>query len=238
MQSVVIYGAGGLGCQVEDFLQQHPGYRPAAFLDSNPSKRGLTVAGLPVRGGLECIPLLAQEGISCAVVAVGDCAARVALAESLRRMEMQLVSAIHPLATISPSAKIGQHVIIGPRATVCVHSQIGDHVVMLAGAIAEHDNRIERGAFIGPAVRLAGTVTVGKNATLEIGSTVIPGRTIGRGAHVTAGAVVIQDVPAESTAGGVPALAETSTESNFVSQVDAPADPSAAVEASAALHAD
>ncbi len=205
MEDVAIYGASGLGCQVQDILYQAGHYRPVVFLDSDPRKHGTTVGGLPVEGGLARVEILRRAGVRGIIVAIGDNLTRAAHAETLQTHGMTLISAIHPLASISPSAQIADHVIIDARATVCVHVRIGRHTVLSAGAIAEHDNVIGVGVFLGPAVRLAGTVTVGDFARIEIGATVIPGRTVGQGAVVKAGAVVIRDVPATMAVGGVPA---------------------------------
>jgi len=218
MDKVVIYGAGGLGCQVQDILQQAGRYQPVAFLDSNPAKHGAVVAGLPVVGGLSEVEGLLRSGVSRAVVAIGDNVARVAVAETLQTLGMTLVSAIHPLASVSPSAALAEHVVIGPRATVCVHARVGPHSVLSAGAIAEHDNVIGRGVFLEPAVRLAGAVTIEDLAVIGIGATVIPGRRVGRGARIEAGAVVIEDVPPNCSVGGIPAKVRGPLRSRFVPQ--------------------
>ena len=105
MDDVVIYGAGGLGELVQDILLQAGRYRPAAFLDSDPAQQGRNVFGLTVKGGAEQIEGLRRDGVSRMIVAVGDNPARVALAESLKSRGFELVSAIHPLASISPSAE-------------------------------------------------------------------------------------------------------------------------------------
>ena len=206
MEDVVIYGAGGLGCLIQDILVQSGQYRPVAFLDSDPARHGTTIMDIPVRGGGEQVEALLAAGVRGAIVAIGDNIARVAMAETLAARGLRLVSAIHPLASISPSAHIGPHVVLGPRATVCVHARIGAHTIMSAGAIAEHDNIVGRGVFLYPAVRLAGAVTVDDFATIGIGASVIPGRHVGRGAYVEPGAVVIHDVPPNSTVGGIPAV--------------------------------
>lgn len=216
MKDVIIYGAGGFGCLVQDILQQGHQYRPVVFLDSDPGKHGRVVNELPVKGGAEQIDELRAAGIARVIVAIGDNVARVALAETLRARGLELISAIHPLASVSPSAQIGAHVIIGPRATVCVHARIGPHSVLSAGAIAEHDNVIGQGVFLQPAARLAGTVTVEEFAIIGIGAAVIPGRRIGRGASVEPGSVVIRDVPANTTVSGIPARAIGPTRSQFV----------------------
>ncbi len=205
MEPVVIYGAGGLGAVAQDILEQAGPYQPVAFLDSDRGKHGREYGGLPIWGGLEVAGELPNRGIKGVIVAIGDNATRVGLAETLRAAGLQLVSAIHPLATISRSAEIGEHVMIGPRATICVHARIGPHSVLSAGTIADHDNDIGRGVFLHPAVRLAGTVKVEDFAWIGIGASVIPGRRVGRGARVQAGSVVIRDVAPDTTVGGVPA---------------------------------
>lgn len=222
MDDVVIYGAGGLGCQVQDILEQAGRWRAVAFLDSEPAKHGEIVAGLRVRGGLEQVENLVRAGVCGVVVAIGDNVTRVALAQTLQTHGLALVSAIHPLVSISRSAVLAEHLIIGPRVTICVHTRVGPHCVLSAGAIAEHDNVLGQGVFLAPAVRLAGTVTVEDFATVGIGASVIPGRCVGRGARVEAGAVVIRDVPPNTTVGGVPAAAPGVLGSRFI-----PADASA-----------
>ncbi len=216
MQNVAIYGAGGLGEVVLDILQQGRRFRPCAFVDTNPALKGQVVAGLPVRGGPEELEALVREGIEGLIVAIGDNLTRVALAESIAARGIPLISAIHPLASISPSAELATHVVVGPRATVCVHARIGSHTVVLAGAIAEHDNVLGQGVFLDPAVRLAGGVTVEDFARVGIGASVIPGRRVGRGARVEPGAVVIHDVPPNQVVGGIPARPTNVSASRFV----------------------
>jgi sugar O-acyltransferase (sialic acid O-acetyltransferase NeuD family) len=233
MTEVVIFGAGGLGCLVLDTLLQAERYRPVAFLDSDPLKRGSTVDGLTVCGGVEQVPSLLRAGVKTAIVAIGDSLARVQIAELLKRLGMRLVSAVHPLASIAPSAQLGNHLIIGPRVTICVHASIADHCVLSAGAIIEHDNRIGIGAFLHPAARLAGGVQVDQFATLGIGACVIPYRKVGRAARVEPGAVVIRDVLPGSTVGGAPALRLATGQSRFV-----PDEPRSALATTSARNHD
>ena len=222
MADVVIYGAGGYGGLVQDILLQAGVHRAVAFLDSNPAKRGTSAAGLPVLGGLEQLDQLRRDGLRRIIVAIGDNVTRTSLAEMLQTAGFELVSAIHPLASISSSAELGPHVVIGPRATVCVHARIGAHSVLSAGVIAEHDNVVGCGVFLHPAVRLAGTVSVGDLAVIGIGASVIPGRKVGAGAVVGPGAVVIRDVPPNTAVHGIPACCADGWRSRFV-----PAAPAA-----------
>lgn len=205
MPKVAIFGAGGLGRVVLDTLLQARACEPVAFLDSDSALHGTTIEGFPVRGGLESIPTLIDERIRHAVVAIGVNESRLDVARALEAAGIKLISAIHPLASISRTARLGKHLIIGPRATVCVHAAVADHAVISAGAIVDHDCNIGEGAFLHPAVRLAGAVHVDSLAVVGVGASVIPGRRIGRAARVEGGAVVIRDVAPGSTVAGAPA---------------------------------
>lgn len=194
---------------VQDILQQSGRWRPVAFLDSDPRKKGRLIGGLPVIGDIRQSAQLLQAGVQRAVVAVGNNQIRTAVAAQLAARGFALTSAIHPLASVSRTAVVAEHVIIGPRVSVCVHARIGAHTVISAGSIVEHDNFIGRAVFLHAAVRLAGTVTVDDLATLGIGACVIPGRRIGRGALVHPGAVIIRDVEPGAVVGGVPGSQQT-----------------------------
>lgn len=195
MQQIVIIGAGGLGQLTRDIVLQAGVCEAVAFIDRDPRRHGARVDGLPVVGGLDQINRLRWRGVTGAVVAIGINQARIQVAARIAASGLELVSAIHPLARFAGTARLGRHLIIGPRVNVCVHATLGDHVVALAGAIIEHDNVVGSGAFLHPATRLAGGVTVGPGAVVEIGACVIPGVNIGARARVAAGAIVIRDVP-------------------------------------------
>jgi sugar O-acyltransferase (sialic acid O-acetyltransferase NeuD family) len=201
MHDVVIFGAGGLGRMVCDILRLDPDARVAGFLDSDARLHGREIEGAPVLGGLERIATLR----GAEVVAIGENGARVRIAERIRKLGGRLRKAVHPLATLAPSANVAEHVIIGARATVCVHASVADHCVLSAGTIVEHDNRLGVGVFLDPAVRLAGGVEVGAQARLGIGSCVIPYRKVGAFAQVEPGSVVIRDVYRGARVGGAPA---------------------------------
>jgi UDP-3-O-[3-hydroxymyristoyl] glucosamine N-acyltransferase len=132
------------------------------------------------------------------------------------RRGVPLIGARHPLASISPSARVANHTIIGARAIIGVNARVAEHTIISAGCIVDHDGVIEEGAHLGPAVRLAGTVEIGARATLGIGVTVIPCRRVGPHAEVQAGSVVIRDVPEGQKVGGVPAYPVEHATSRFL----------------------
>lgn len=219
--ATLIYGAGGLGRMVRDILAQQAGMQAAGFLDSDPRRSSELIDGLPVFGGVDIAGQLLGLGANGAIVAIGDNDVRVEIATKLERLGFELHSAVHPLASLASSVSCAPHVQIGARATLCVHARIGAHTVISPGCIVDHDNVLEDGVFLEPAVRLAGGVHIEARARVGIGACVIPGTRIGRGATVQPGAVVIRDVPAGATVGGMPASMVDVTASRFVPDADA-----------------
>jgi UDP-perosamine 4-acetyltransferase len=220
MMKTVIFGGGGLGSLVHDILHCEGRHHVIAFLDSDRAKHGTEFCGVRILGGLERADEALAAGATHAIVAIGDNHVRVSVAERLRERGFELASAIHPLAAFAHSACCEPHVIIGARVAVCVHARIGTHSVILAGSIVDHDGQIGVGAFLHPAVRLAGGVSIDDYATLGIGSAVVPGRRVGRMSWVDPGSVVIQDVPPGARAGGAPAVVELARVNRFVPDLE------------------
>ena len=68
-----------------------------------------------------------------------------------------------------------------------------------------HHTRVGSYVTLSPAANVAGCVQIGDGAYVGMGATVIDRRTVGPGALVAAGAVVVRDVPAAVRVQGVPA---------------------------------
>ncbi|MBL8880239.1 MAG: acetyltransferase [Phycisphaerales bacterium] len=215
MIPIVIFGCGGLGAVARDTLLRARSFEPIGFLTSDRRQHGRIIDHLAVLGGMDVVTELLHGGVEHAIVAIGDNATRIAIADELLGRGMRLGSAIHPLASISATATLSEHLIIGARAIVCANASVAAHSVVSSGSIIEHDNRIGRGVFLHPAVRLAGGVRVDDEATLGVGVCVIPGRRIGPRATIAPGSVVIRDVGENETVGGVPGRVVHSGESRF-----------------------
>ena len=68
-----------------------------------------------------------------------------------------------------------------------------------------HDCVLEDWVSLMPGCHVSGGVTLGEGAFLGVGAVILQGRTVGAWARVGAGAVVTEDVPAGATVVGVPA---------------------------------
>jgi len=203
---IVIVGAGGHGRVVLDILGNNHHFQVAGFLDSNPALHNNHIEGLPILGDLSLAAQLAEKGIDAAIVAIGDNRIRRNFAQLLEKAGVNLISAIHPTATIAQNVSIGRNVVICPGVTICPHVSIADSVICNTASTIDYECQIDDAVHICPGVHLAGRVWVKSSAFLGIGTNVIQGLTIGESALTGAGSVVVHDVPDYSTVVGVPAM--------------------------------
>lgn len=152
-------------------------------------------------------------GVRRAFIAIGDNRRRFALAEALRPLDFEWVTAISPRACVSPTARLGRGVAVMAGAVINAEACIGDFAIVNTNCSIDHDCIIGAGAHVAPGTALAGRVNVGETAFLGVGSRVIPNITIGAGSIVGAGATVIRNVCANRKVVGTPARdASSSTE--------------------------
>ena len=108
------------------------------------------------------------------------------------------------------SISVGDFVFIGARAHVYANVTIGNFVMLASNvAIVGGDHRFD---IVGVPIRFTGRdgmeelmTIIEDDAWIGHGSIIMAGMRIGRGAIVTAGAVVTKDVPPYAIVGGVPA---------------------------------
>jgi len=173
---------------------------------------GETVNDVPVRWDLESAAALSPDKCTL-IVALGDNAAKLALAEHFAALGFGFRTAVHAFAMFSPNARIATGAIVNAGAVILPNAEIGEHAIVHSGCVIEHDCQIGAGANIAPGVTLAGRVVVGRSAYLYTGCRVVPGVRIGDGAIVGAGAVVLSSVADGVTAFGVPARTRNERES-------------------------
>lgn len=102
-------------------------------------------------------------------------------------------------AVLDGSVTVGSNVSIQTGVYVPPESELGDRVFLGPNAVLTNDPYPLRTEIDLRGPTLAADVSIGANAT------VLPDVTVGEGAFVAAGAVVVEDVPAETLAVGVPA---------------------------------
>jgi sugar O-acyltransferase (sialic acid O-acetyltransferase NeuD family) len=198
-EPVVVIGAGGHGKVVVSTLLA-AGIRVPCVLDDDEEKWGSEIFGVPVRG-----PVSDEvEYGRIAVLGVGQNEERKRLAGAL---ELDWATVIHPQAWVHPSVHLGAGTVVFAGAIIQPDTVIGRHVIVNTGALIDHDCDVGDYAHVAPGVKLSGGVRLDEGVFLGIGSCVIPGVRVGKWTTVGAGAAVVNDLPSEVTAVGVPARA-------------------------------
>lgn len=177
--------------------------RQAAWQQVNATDRNPERCSGELLPGVALHALTALNGSGPVHVAIGDGQARQA--ESAQLGRGRLASVIHPLASVSPHAKIGAGCFVAAQAVLGPNVELGLGVIVNHGAVVDHDARVGDFAHIAPRAVLGGGVQVGAGALIGAGSAVLPGLHICAGAVVGAGAVVRQTLAEPGVYAGVPA---------------------------------
>lgn len=205
---MVILGAGSQAKVVAEIIRAAGKHIPRGFVEAGlePSRIGTTILGLKVLGDLDHLEEIELGlGGRTAAVAIGDNRVRETLFRAAKQHRLILPLIQHPSAIVSPTATLGEGVVLAAHSFVGTEAKVGDGCIINTGAGVDHDNVIGDFVHIAVGARLAGLVTVGSYTTIGAGAVVIPGVKIGTGVIVGAGAVVIRDVPDGATVVGNPA---------------------------------
>ena len=202
-EAILIYGAGGHGRALVELVRALPAWRLVGLVDDAPG--ALPQLGLPLLGDAAVLSALRGEGVAAAVIAIGDPAARRAVAVRLLTLGFCLPVLAHPSAVLASSATIAEGTVVLPRVVLGAAARVGRLCILNTGAIIEHDAVLEDACHIGPGAVLAGGVTVGQGALIGAGAACAPGMSIGPGATVGTGAAVVTAVDVGETVVGVPA---------------------------------
>jgi sugar O-acyltransferase (sialic acid O-acetyltransferase NeuD family) len=161
--------------------------------------------GRPLIVSLDWLEELARRGVGKVLPLTPDNRTRLAQIAACRDAGLDLVSAIHPTATVLPEAVIEPGVWINAGSLIGYKAQVAAGVIVNTGAQIDHHNVLEACCQIDPGVVTAGFVTVRSCAHVHAGAVIINRCEIAEDAVVGAGAVVIGYVPAKATVVGVPA---------------------------------
>jgi len=203
---VVIWGASGHAMVVADILRLSGQYEIVGFLDDiHIDRHGTPFCGAIVLGGQEELDRLLEKGIKNIILAFGDCKARLRLSRLAKQKGFNLVTATHPRAIVANDAAVGPGSVIAAAAVISPAVIVGENVIINTAATVDHESIVADGAHICPGVHLGGCVSVGRAGWVGIGTTVNDHVSIGAGSFIGAGSVVVDDIPENVIAYGVPA---------------------------------
>ncbi len=202
MTKLYLLGAGGMARECLDILTVtgREG-EVAGLVEENSKRRGSTCQGHPILDLRDLPERLNGLRFVCAIGSV----ARKQLVERILAAGGELERLIDPRATVSPKATIGPGAIILSGAVVSNSVTLGKNVILNYHASVSHDSTIGDFSTVCPGARIGGYSKLGSQCWIGIGATIKDRTEVGSRAFIGAGACVVEAVPGETLAYGVPA---------------------------------
>jgi len=196
--TLLVFGAGGHGRVVADAALAQGRWARVRVSDRDPARVGQEV--LP---GLRVEPLHeAVAACSEVHVAIGSAASREREAQAIG---LPLATVIHPHATVSPHAQVGEGGFVAARAVVAPGARLGRGVIVNHGAVVDHDVQVGSFTHVAPQAVLGGGVRTGERVLVGAAACVLPGVRVADDVVIGAGAVVRDALEATGVYAGVPA---------------------------------
>jgi sugar O-acyltransferase (sialic acid O-acetyltransferase NeuD family) len=196
--TLLVLGAGGHGRVVADAALAQGRWAKVRVSDRDAARVGEEL--LP---GLRVEPLAeAVAGSTQVHVAIGSAASRK---RECAAVGLPLASVLHPQASVSTYALVGDGCFVAARAVIAPGARLGTSVIVNHAAVVDHDVHVGDFSHIAPGVTLGGNVRIGARVLVGAGANVLPGVRIADDVVVGAGAVVRGDLAAPGTYAGVPA---------------------------------
>lgn len=193
METINLFGASGHAKVIMDIIEES-GNSIGCLYDDNPRVSTIHTKKVYCSSDTNvCGPL---------IISIGANKVRKSISQ---RFDCAYSKAIHPSATISNSAIIGEGSVVMHNTIVQADTTIGKHCIINSGASIDHECRISDFCHISPHATICGNVQIGEGTWIGAGSTIIQGIKIGKWCVIGAGSVVIQDIPDGTTVYGNPA---------------------------------
>jgi acetyltransferase EpsM len=197
MKEVIIIGAGGHAAELRDYIRH---YNQAAgetaitvlgFLDDDAETHQHYGFEEPLLGDLvshvvrtDCYYLMGIANLKY----------RRPIIEKIQAQGGHFTGLIHPTALISPSAEIGEGVVISHNASVGPKVKLGKFNMLNSRCTIGHDTQIGDYNFISPKVALSGNTMIGDENMIGTNASTIPGAKIGNNNTIGAGMIVYKPI--------------------------------------------
>ena len=161
---LIILGAGGHGRVVADLAEQTGKYDAIYFLDDESEDKS-------VLGKCSEFEEFHTQDTEM-YPAFGNNKGRIEWEHKIEDAGVRLAKIIHPLAYVSPTAKIADGCVIMPYAVVNTDSVLNKACIVNIGALVDHDCVLEEGCHIAPGGIVKGENHLPKAIKVESGEVV------------------------------------------------------------------
>ena len=204
IKKIVIYGAGGLGREIYELIDEVNKYNILGFLDDGIINNKESV-NIPILGGIEFLHNIEYPiGV---VFAISD----VYVKQNIYKKILQINKGhyfpivIAKNSYVSKRAMLSEGTIVGRYCSVSTSVQLGKFVFLNTKCDIGHDAVIGDFCSLMPSVNVSGNVSVGQRTLIGVQSAILQRIKIGSDVTVGMGSKVMTDVPDNCTVMGYPA---------------------------------
>lgn len=204
MTNILIVGATGFGrevyCWAKDTFDKNE-YNIKGFISKdNNDLEGFNI-DIPILGDEFTYEIEENDRF---ILALGNIDIKKKVVNALKDRGAKFISLIHPTSIITPTAKIGEGVVICPYCIISDNAIISDFVMMNLYASVGHDSVVGKWSVFAPYSTVNGFVTIEEEVYLATHSCVVAKKKVGFASKVSANSVAGKNVPPYSLAYGVP----------------------------------
>jgi len=207
MKGVVLIG-GGTGAQLVFDLCQILSLEVSGYLDDNQENVAEVISSniefLGAFSKLDDTVFVSQYSF---VIAIHNIKTRSEILKQLRSKNASFINLIHPTAIISPSAKLGQGIIINQYSVVQNGAVLGDAVTIEEQCSVGINVTVGTNVTMAPQTVFTSNSGCGDNCSFGVRSSLVPNAHIGSGCDVLAGSLVVQSRENNLKLLGMPARA-------------------------------
>lgn len=200
--NILILGSGSQAKVIYDMLlDMNCHHDLEGFVDAIPNspKPSATLFGHTVKDAGKIRSILKDLPSGTGILlATGDNEKRKELFELSCDRDLNLLTIIHPAATISSDVDIFEGCTIHANAFIGINAKLNNGVIVNTGATVDHDTEIGAFSQIAPGTNIAGNVTIGKQTMIGVGCSIAPNTSIGKNSYIEAGSVVWGEHPPDS----------------------------------------
>ena len=210
-KKLIILGTGGNSVDILDAVNERnayskiPQYECIGFLDDDQQQWGKEIWGVQVLGPLESASQYPDAYFVNGIGSERNFWKKAAIIAKTRVPLDRFETIVHPTASVSRMATLGNGVVVLQHVTIANQASIGNHVIILPNSVISHDVIIADYSCITGGVCISGLVTMGRNCYLGTKSSIIGGVKIGNSCLIGMGAVIRHNVPENSVMVGNPA---------------------------------